>query len=334
MTRHTVLYIGGTGRTGSTMVDQLLGQFDSYFSGGEMAFFWSRGIEAGAICACGEPVRTCSVWSHAVATITGDPDQLATQMVALRRRFWSPHVFAMPIPGFSRRRMREIAELPRTVERLYDDVIATRDVEVFIDSSKEPHYSYILREGSELDLRFLHLVRDPRAVGRSWQRRKTESGLTTNEIMEQRSSPMASAYYLFSNIVSELFWGSRTQQYAFLRYEDFVADPAGILESIGEFAGSPIDPSSVLDGSSFAIGQMHTSWGNPSRVGRTSITIRQDDAWRTELSRRDLVVLTVLNLPLLLRYGYPIRPSRPRRRTLRSGRLRRADLARRRGSVT
>jgi hypothetical protein len=105
-------------------------------------------------------------------------------------------------------------------------------------------------------------------------------------------------------------------------------------ESIGEFAGSPIDPSSVLNGSSFAIGQMHTSWGNPSRVGRTSITIRQDDAWRTELSRRDLVVLTLLNLPLLLRYGYPIRPSRPRRRTLRSRRLRRADLAHRRGSVT
>ena len=32
MTRRTVLYIGGTGRTGSTMVDQLLGQFDTYFS--------------------------------------------------------------------------------------------------------------------------------------------------------------------------------------------------------------------------------------------------------------------------------------------------------------
>ena len=332
MTRLKVLYIGGTGRTGSTMLDQLLGQFSTYFSGGEMAFFWSRGIEAGAICACGEPVRTCGVWSHAVTSVTADPDRLASRMVALRRRFWSPHVFAMAVPGFSRRRMREIAELPATMEQLQRDVAATQDIEVFIDSSKEPHYSYILREGSDLDLRFLHLVRDPRAVGRSWQRRKTEAGLTTDEIMEQRTSPIASAYYMFSNMVSEIFWGSRPQQYAFLRYEDFVADPARILEAIGEFAGSPIDPDSVLDGTSFAIGQMHTSWGNPSRVGRTSITIRQDDAWRTELTRRDLVLLTVLNLPLLVRYGYPIRPSRPRRRILRSPRLRRADLAHRQGS--
>lgn len=329
MTALKVLYIGGTGRTGSTMVDQLLGQFPDYFSGGEMAFFWSRGIGAGAICACGAPVRDCPVWHHAIASVTDDPDGLAARLVARRQRFRWPHVFAMWWPGFSGRRLREIAELPTTAEALYRDVATTQDSEVFIDSSKEPHYSYILREGSELDLRFLHLVRDPRAVGRSWQRRRAEAGLTTGEMMEQRSSPVASAYYLFSNIVSEIFWRSRTDRYAFLRYEDFVADPARILIAIGEFAGAPIDPSTVLDGASFEIGELHTSWGNPSRVGRTSITIRQDDAWRTELSRRDMVLLTVLNLPLLLHYGYPIRPSGRRRTRLRSSRLRRADLGQR-----
>lgn len=329
-----VLYIGGTGRTGSTMVDQLLGQFASYFSGGEMAFFWSRGIQARAICACGEPVRDCPVWNHAIASVTDDPDRLAARMVALRHRFRWPHVLIMWIPGFSRARMREIAEIPSTAARIARDVAAEQDIEVFIDSSKEPHYSYILREGSDLDLRFLHLVRDPRAVGRSWQRRRTEAGLTTDEIMEQRTSPITSAYYMFSNIVSELFWGRRSDRYAFLRYEDFVADPARILEAIGEFAGTPIVPDSVLDGQTFPIGTMHTSWGNPGRVGRTSITIRSDDAWRTELSRWDKLVLTVLNLPLIIHYGYPIRPSGRRRATLRSARMRRADLAHRSRTTT
>jgi hypothetical protein len=324
-----VLYIGGTGRTGSTMVDQLLGQFPPYFSGGEMAFFWSRGIEANAICACGDTVRDCPVWSHAIGSITADPDQLAARMVALRKLFRWPHIFAMWVPGFSRTRLREIHDLPANAERIYNDVATEQDVEVFIDSSKEPHYSYILREGSELDLRFLHLVRDPRAVGSSWKRRRAEAGLNSGEFMEQRSSPIASAFYMFSNIVSELFWRSKPDQYAFLRYEDFVADPAHILEVIGDFAGTPINPDAVLDGLSFPIGTMHTSWGNPSRVGRTSITIRQDDAWRTELSRWDMIVLTVLNLPLLLHYGYPIRPSGSRRSTLRSSRLRRADLSKR-----
>jgi hypothetical protein len=163
-------------------------------------------------------------------------------------------------------------------------------------------------------------------VGCSWQRRKTETGLSTDEIMEQRSSTISSAYFMFSNTVAELFWGSRPDRYAFLRYEDFVADPSGILEAIGNFAGTPIVPESVLDELSFPIGRMHTSWGNPSRVGRTSITIRQDDAWMSELSVLSKVVITVLTLPLLLRYGYPIRPS-GKRLAPRSSRLRAADLS-------
>jgi hypothetical protein len=223
--------------------------------------------------------------------------------------------------------MRELAELPTTVEALYDDVASTQAATVFIDSTKEPHYSYILREGSELDLRFLHLVRDPRAVGCSWQRRKVETGLTTDEIMEQRSSTISSAYFMFSNTVAELFWGSRSDNYAFLRYEDFVADPSSTLEATGNFAGTPIVPESVLDGLSFPTGKMHTSWGNPSRVGRTSITIRQDDAWRSELSGLSKVVITLLTFPLILRYGYPIRPS-GKRVAPRSRRLRAADLSR------
>jgi hypothetical protein len=132
---------------------------------------------------------------------------------------------------------------------------------------------------------------------------------------------------MFSNTVEELFWSSRSGRYAFLRYEDFVADPSGTLEATGNFAGAPIVPESVLDGLSFPIGKMHTSWGNPSRVGRTSITIRQDDAWRSELSGLSKAIITLLTLPLIIRYGYPIRPS-GKRAAPRSRRLRAADLSR------
>lgn len=327
MTRRKVLYIGGTGRTGSTVLDQLLGQFPAFFSGGEMAFFWSRGIQANAICACGEPVRTCPVWEHSIASVTDSPDATADQMVALRQRFWSIHTFAMMIPGYARRRMRQVGDLPLTMQRLYGSILDDQHAEVFVDSSKEPHYSYLLREGSNLDIRFLHLVRDPRAVGRSWQRIKPEFGLPTNVNMERRTSSVAAAYYMFSDVMAEVFWQSRQGHYAFLRYEDFADDPAGVLAAIGAFVDEPIDPGTVLSGNAFEAGPIHTSWGNPNRVGRTTLTIRADDAWRSELSRGDKIILTVLTLPLLLRYGYPIRPS-GRRRPPRSSRLRSTDLSR------
>ena len=327
MTRRKVLYIGGTGRTGSTVLDQLLGQFPAFFSGGEMAFFWSRGILANAICACGEPVRSCPVWEHSIAAVTDSPDITAEQMVALHKRFWSIHTFAMVIPGFARSRMRQIHDFPQTMQRLYGSILDDQQAQVFVDSSKEPHFSYILREGSDLDLRFLHLVRDPRAVGRSWQRIKPESGLPTDVNMERRTSSVAAAYYMFSDVMAEVFWQSPHRRYAFLRYEDFAEDPAAVLAAIGDFVDEPIDPGTVLDGRSFEAGPIHTSWGNPNRVGRTTLTIRADEAWRTELSRRDKIILTLLTLPLILRYGYPIRPS-GKRLAPRSSRLRAADLSR------
>jgi hypothetical protein len=74
--------------------------------------------------------------------------------------------------------------------------------------------------------------------------------------------------------------------------------------------------------------KVHTAWGNPNRVGRTNIEIREDEVWKRKLSRWSKFVLTVCNLPLVIRYGYPIMPSgrlrSPRARVLRDG-----DLGRR-----
>jgi hypothetical protein len=326
MTKLRVLYIGGTGRTGSTLLDQLLGQFPGWFSAGELAFFWSRGVKEHAICACGTPVLECAVWSEALADGDGPVDARADRMIAARKTFWSVHLPAMLIPGFARRRMASMRDFAATNERLYRRAATVRDASVLIDSSKEPHYAYILREGTDLPISFLHLVRDPRAVGFSWLRKKQETGLATGEFMEQRGPLVSSLYFLVSNIAAELLWRKHDASYRFLRYEDFVADPPGILDAIGSFVGDPISADEVIRDSTFDIGESHTSWGNPGRVGRTEVTIRADESWKTGLSRWQKFALTACTLPLLWRYGYPLRPSGTRLETPRAPRLRRLNI--------
>ena len=44
--RATVLYIGGMGRSGSTLVDRVLGQAPGVCSVGELVFLWERGVLA------------------------------------------------------------------------------------------------------------------------------------------------------------------------------------------------------------------------------------------------------------------------------------------------
>lgn len=323
-----ILYIGGTGRTGSTTVDQLLGQVPGWFSGGEFAFFWSRGIGEWAVCSCGSPVRECQVWSEVLGAFDEDLDDLAARMVEARKGFWSGHMPLMVVPGFSKRKMRAMRPYLEVLDRLYRSIAVTDGVDVIVDSSKEPHYSYLLREGTTLPVSFILLVRDPRATGYSWMRRKREAGLGRDSYMERRSPWKSSIYYMISNIGSEMLWRNDRDRFRFLRYEDFVRDPAAAMANIGVFMGEAPGTVALPEGMRLDQSKVHTAWGNPNRVGRTTIEIREDEAWKRELSRWGKFVLTVCNLPLVIRYGYPIMPS-GRIRSPRARVLRDSDLGRR-----
>ena len=72
------------------------------------------------------------------------------------------------------------------VEQLYRGIARSTGARLIVDSSKEPHYSWILRQATDLDVRFLHLVRDPRAVAMSWRRPRAEPGLGGAATMELR----------------------------------------------------------------------------------------------------------------------------------------------------
>ena len=304
-----VLYIGGTGRTGSTLLDRVLGQFDGWFSGGELAFFWRYGIDASGKCSCGVTVASCPTWTAILDVAFGGLDRVDSgRMIALRRRFWSVHLPMMVTDGIRRRMLDRLEEFPEVVERLYEAIATSTKSSVVIDSSKEPHYSYILRERTDLDIYFLHLVRDPRAVGYSWQRRRSETGLGGATDMEVRAPWRASAYFDVSNIAGEALWSGDPERYRVLRYEDLLADPSATLEAIGEFVGEPLDASTVLQDSSFENTELHSAWGNPNRFDRGRSEIRPDDTWRTELSGLDAWKLSALTGPVSARFGYPISP--------------------------
>lgn len=57
-----VLYIAGWGRSGTTILDNVLGAYASVFSVGELYFLWQRGLGQNRHCGCGEPLPSCPLW--------------------------------------------------------------------------------------------------------------------------------------------------------------------------------------------------------------------------------------------------------------------------------
>jgi hypothetical protein len=65
----TVLYLAGSGRSGTTLISHILDQLDGVFAGGELRYVWERGLERDDFCGCGCRFSACPFWSAVVAEV-------------------------------------------------------------------------------------------------------------------------------------------------------------------------------------------------------------------------------------------------------------------------
>src|ERR1700704_6679072 len=70
--RVRVLYIAGTGRSGSTLLANILGQVDGIFNAGEVRYIWERGMLENRLCGCGRRFADCPVWTEILSEAFGD----------------------------------------------------------------------------------------------------------------------------------------------------------------------------------------------------------------------------------------------------------------------
>ena len=111
---------------------------------------------------------------------------------------------------------------------------------MIIDSSKLPTYAMLLAEDARIDLKILHVVRDPRASAWSWMRgqRGANSAAELQIVDEQmdRFSPLKSSLlWSLWNTTAKNVFGSG--DYQLLRYEDFVERPHKTIVNTSRFAG-------------------------------------------------------------------------------------------------
>ena len=59
-----VLFIACAGRSGSTLLDRVIGMQDDFFSAGELRFIWERSFGENQLCGCGAPFDECAFWGR------------------------------------------------------------------------------------------------------------------------------------------------------------------------------------------------------------------------------------------------------------------------------
>jgi hypothetical protein len=302
-----VLFVAGMGRSGSTLLDRLVGSTDGVCSAGELRDIWSLGFVANQLCGCGSRFRECPFWREVVCRAFGGFDQVDPAALAREERFllrWR-RIPAVARGDVSGRARRALADFVRLRSALYSAIAAVSGAEVIVDSSKNPAYGVALRAITGLDVRTIHLVRDSRGVARSVSRAARDAAIEgrTVDYDYVRPAPVAAVNWIAVNAVTRLSRGDRP--FRRVRYEDLAREPARIAARLLEFAGVP---PSASTGSSFEPGVQHTVAGNPMRMERGPIAVRVDESWRHDLPLPNRLAVTAISWPLLLLYGYPLWP--------------------------
>lgn len=312
--RVRILYVTGFGRSGSTLLGNLLGSVPGFVAVGEVVQLWTKILIPGWLCGCGRTLVECPIWGETLARLGLAPQAPEVRRMAseILRAIRSHH---LPLFFTERGRARLAPTSLRTgLGQLYRTLADVAGADVLVDTSKLPSYGRALDVVDALDVRVLHVVRDPRAVAFSWRRNKrhrTAAGsgagpTETDKALEVARFGAARSVFAWTlaNLETEILWrGARADRYLMIRYEDFVREPAEALRRIVAFVGAPSE-GLPIKGRRARMTANHAVAGNPNRHAGSEVEIREDVEWLAQMppSRRALV--TTMTTPLRARYGY------------------------------
>jgi Sulfotransferase family len=306
--RPTVVYIGAHDRSGSTLLDRVLGELPGCVSLGEVRRIWDRGLGQNQLCGCGTPFRECAYWQTILRHAFGD---LSPQRIEGLRRLAGEVGRMRHFPSLLARtgRRRETGasrEYVQVLGALYRAILEVSGDSVLIDSSKDPVYGAILLAVPDIDVRMVHLVRDARAVAFSQQRTKPKPEIHWRTAL-RKTKPVAETAIRWD--LSAVLWRAlaRRSRATFIRYEDLARSP---VDALAPLAAS-LDPD-ILEGLDrlrvgVHLGIAHTVSGASMRFHRGDLDIVLDAEWRRAMTWKDRAAVTALTWPGLLRFGYPLR---------------------------
>jgi hypothetical protein len=306
-----VLYLGGIGRSGSTLIERLIGEMPGVCAVGELVHLWERGITEGERCGCGEPFQRCPFWQKVGAAAFSGWDTVDVNRIAALRAQVDRTRF---IPALASRRdfppglSQALTEYTAYYSRLYTAIAEVSGCQLIVDSSKHPSLAHCLRRQQDIDLRVLHVIRDSRAVAYSWSKQVRRPDTDSESYMTRYSTTQAAGQWNLQNAAFHLLarLGCSTMR---MKYEDFAASPEEALHRIAGFAELPASDCYPFMGTTGAarwaqLNKLHSVSGNPMRFTTGKVPIRQDDRWRTAMPKAQQRRVTAITFPMLAGYGY------------------------------
>jgi hypothetical protein len=275
-----LVYVLSTGRSGSTLLDVLLGAQPTCWTLGEFQLL-DISIGRQSPCGCHRPLSQCEYWEPIVNRVRRSmrfpigyfrsgrhPNGKVVRWALL------PSILTGgPLPtqeraaeAYATSNLAALEEAKEAAEDHQDEVTW------LIDASKDPYRLLWLQASGLFDIRVIHLIRRPEGFVANMMR---SAGV--------HSSAMALKYagrWLVDNLIGSvllwrMFWPEAVKR---VRYEDLATDPEGTIGEICGWLNVPFDPD-CTQATRFAAN--HGVAGNRPRWEALPVTFEEN--WRTTM---------------------------------------------------
>lgn len=286
-----MIFVTGASRSGTTLMSQVLGRHSEVKSLRELHFFggrWSPNGDSTVLSASEVPVAVADLLaSQGIVRQgrreSGEPDPARAIVDALPRGAPSAQVFAATVTALAARAGKQIP-CEQTPRNIY-------------------YASSLLSQFPAA--RFVHLLRDPRAVMASqklrWRKRALLAAPTNMSRVHQARLWFNHHPYLFArlwNTATSDAWQLRTHpRLRLVKFEQLVSAPESTVRELCAFLQIDFEPQ-MLD-------VEHTNSSHVASTGlQAGFRATSIDAWQSALTREDLGVIAERCGKLMRKVGY------------------------------
>ena len=280
-----IIFIGGTGRNGSTILGKIFDTAEGVTNIGEASRFSlsKRMQNLNILCECGNSIDKCNFWKNKNIINTNLLDDNYTNLLKLRN--------AHKLIFFKRN--KNIHKIQKHIFNFFMKINTNNDI--YFDTSKHPSYSLIYNSINEFDVTFIHMVRSPYQFVYSQTKKK-------EYLLGKMSIFRASLQWLTYNLFYEIFRYFNKNKCTRIFYEDFVRNPNKVFKNIQKFNPdlNIIKLFKFNDKKQIQLKIGHSLAGNPDKFSDKTIKIENK---KHKISKFHKIYIFLICFPLIFFYG-------------------------------
>jgi hypothetical protein len=298
---YKIVYILGTGHSGSTLIDMFIGSRKEAFSLGELAFY-SHYLNKiphikidnvdGFKCTCGQYAWNCSFWKKVHEKVEKKNPIIKNRgyintfkiLINILNPFENYLSFSI-----------DVGENKEVLDSIFEEAKKLKkDAHFLVDSSKDPRRLYELIKDKNIDpddIYVLYLVRDGRAYVNSYRK-----DIENIEGLDGRNILMTIVEWIGVHVASRRMLKKYKINHRVVVYKDLVGSPERFVSDIVGFLNLEDSRKITRILNKVNSSTYHNLHGNPIRFSEIK-DIYYDTSWKDELGTWTKVAISVIFYP-------------------------------------